>query len=81
MLRVELKQPTGIVPHAMYKFPRKTSRKKMSKRAGEPLRKVTLNLYDKDVEELQRLHGWGWSELVRELIHGYLRRNKDERSR
>jgi hypothetical protein len=53
----------------------------MSKRAGEPLRKVTLNLYDKDVEELQRLHGWGWSELVRELIHGYLRRNKDERSR
>lgn len=48
------------------------------------LRKITLNLFDADVEELSRIYGYGWSERVREMIHQYLKNRKepkDERSR
>lgn len=44
----------------------------MPKHADEPLKKVTLNLYVADVETMERLHGWGWSEIVRQLIRRYL---------
>ncbi len=36
-------------------------------------KKVTLNLYLADVQDLARLYGYGWSERVRELIHDHLR--------
>ena len=40
--------------------------------ADEPLKKVTLNLYDADVTELAQRYGWGWSEQVRRLVRRYL---------
>ncbi len=36
---------------------------------GEPLRKVTLNLYESDCAALERRFGHGWSTVVREWIH------------
>lgn len=37
-----------------------------------PLRKITLNLYDADVFEMERRYGRGWSEQVRQLVHRHL---------
>lgn len=37
--------------------------------ADAPLRKVTLNLYDLDVETLERQYGHGWSTHVRDMLH------------
>jgi len=44
----------------------------MPVRPGEPLTKVTLNLYTEDVEELNVHLGHGWSTTVRELVHEHL---------
>ena len=44
----------------------------MPKIAGEKLRKVTLNLYDTDVEDLGALYGYGWSEVVRDLVRKHV---------
>lgn len=41
----------------------------MPKESDEPLRKCTLNLFRKDVVELERLYGRGWTEKVRELVN------------
>lgn len=40
----------------------------MPQRADEPLRKVTLNLYERDCEDLEAIFGWGWSEVVRQWV-------------
>lgn len=41
--------------------------------AGDPLRKVTLNLYEADVIILEQTYGLGWSTHVRDLVrdHAY----------
>jgi len=41
-----------------------------------PLRKITLNLYEADCDEMKRRYGRGWSEQVRQLVHRHLR-NKE----
>lgn len=41
--------------------------------ADRPLRKVTINLYDEDVEAAQRYYGHGWSEELRNLWHDHMR--------
>lgn len=41
----------------------------MPQKADEPLRKVTLNLYERDCEDMEALLGWGWSEVVRQWVH------------
>lgn len=38
----------------------------------EPIKKVTLNLWEKDVEYL-KLHFTHWSEKVRDLVHDFVR--------
>lgn len=43
---------------------------------GEPLRKVTLNLFDADVEDLGLLHGHGWSTIVRDLVRDYVKKQR-----
>jgi hypothetical protein len=43
----------------------------MPARSDDPLRKVTLNLYEADCEFLSRYIGHGWSETVRTLVHAY----------
>lgn len=42
--------------------------------ANRPLRRVTLNLYDADCDELSRLYGVGWTGKVRELVEAHLQR-------
>lgn len=44
------------------------------------LRKVTLNLYDADVAEMERLFGWGWSAELRQLLHNYLEKRRERHS-
>lgn len=51
----------------------------MSKRKGDPLKKVTLNLYHADVIKLEHDLGYGWTQWVRDLIHDKLR-SGDHRS-
>jgi hypothetical protein len=41
--------------------------------SGEKLTKVTLFLYTKDLEELRRKEGYGWSTKVRLLVRAYLK--------
>lgn len=41
-------------------------------RPDEPLRKVTVNLYDSDVIDMQRLYGQGWSTELRRILHYHL---------
>lgn len=40
----------------------------MPTESDEPLRKVTLNLFAKDVAWLERKYGRGWTEIVRNHI-------------
>lgn len=48
----------------------------MPKIIGDPLTKVTLNLFTADVEWFQENEGQGWSEVLREVIRGHVQRNK-----
>jgi uncharacterized protein (DUF4415 family) len=48
---------------------------------SEELRKVTLNLYDADVIEMERRFGHGWSADLRELLHNYLARKLEHERR
>lgn len=41
--------------------------------AERPLRRVTLNLFEEDCVTLERLHGYGWTGVVRDRIHVYIR--------
>lgn len=41
----------------------------MPKIAGPPLRKVTLNLFDEDVEWYSLYYGQGWSTAIRDAVH------------
>ncbi len=40
--------------------------------SDEPLRKVTLNLFDRDVLDLKKVDEYGWTSLVRMIIREYL---------
>lgn len=52
----------------------------MRRASDEPLRKVTLDLYAKDMDELRRVHGYGVAGVVRKLIRAHLRAIKPETS-
>lgn len=43
----------------------------MPPKAGEPLLKITLNLYKADVRALETYYGRGWSEQVRVLVRDH----------
>lgn len=38
-------------------------------KSDDPLRKVTLNLYEEDCKWFEREYGHGWTERVRQHIH------------
>lgn len=40
-------------------------------KSDDPLRKVTLNLYEADVLALETYYGHGWSEQVRQVVHAH----------
>lgn len=46
----------------------------MPKVPGEPLRKVTLNLFDSDVAWFQERHGQGYSEIIRAVVRKHIER-------
>lgn len=43
----------------------------MSTLPGDPLQKITLNLYAADVDWFKRRFGWGYSEKIRYLVREY----------
>lgn len=45
--------------------------------SDRPLRKVTLNLYEADVEWLQAHYGYGYSEVIRKAVRDFVREIKD----
>jgi hypothetical protein len=50
----------------------------MPARSEDPLRRVTLNLYEDDCITLEQTVGHGWTELIRRLVNAEanLRRTK-----
>lgn len=44
----------------------------MPKIVTEPLEKVTLNLFEKDLKVIRSHYGQGWSERVREVVHEHV---------
>lgn len=38
-----------------------------------PLRKITINLYDADIRWFERNYGYGWSVHLREMIHRFVK--------
>jgi len=41
----------------------------MPVRSDEPLRKITLNLYEADCQWMEREYGHGWTERLRQMLH------------
>jgi hypothetical protein len=50
----------------------------MVNQADEPLVKVTLNLYEADVEYLKKFRHRQFGELVREIIRDWIKELKNE---
>ena len=48
----------------------------MTIRSDDPLRRVTLNLYEADVIWLIKTYGHGWTERIRQHIHDEVVRRK-----
>lgn len=44
----------------------------------EPLRRVTLNLYEADCEFFEQTYGHGWTERVRQHIHNEVVKRKQQ---
>jgi hypothetical protein len=52
----------------------------MPVRSDDPLRRVTLNLYEADCLWLEKAYGRGWTERVRQHIHSeVVKRNEPKR--
>lgn len=47
-------------------------------RPDEPLRKVTLNLYESDCQWLEQTYGHGWSERLRQHIHNEINKRRHD---
>lgn len=45
----------------------------MPKLPDEPLHKTNINLYCSDVEQMKEHYGYGWSEVVRNLVRRHLK--------
>jgi hypothetical protein len=45
----------------------------MPQRPDEPLTKITLNLYTRDVEKFEMRYGYGWSEVIRRLVRKHIK--------
>lgn len=48
----------------------------MPPRSPEPLRRVTLNLFDTDCAAMERRYGHGWSERVRDMVRAHVNQYK-----
>ena len=45
--------------------------------AEEPLQKITLNIFARDYHRMLRLHGQGYSVVIRMLVRRYLREREE----
>lgn len=45
----------------------------MPPRSPEPLRRVTIYMFETDCAYMERRHGWGWTEKVRDLLRSHVR--------
>jgi hypothetical protein len=45
-------------------------------KADEPLIRTSLNLYEKDYHILKKRYSWGWSEIVRDKVREWLRKEE-----
>lgn len=43
----------------------------------EPLRKVTLNLFARDVDDMKLIHGHGYTEVIRRIVRKHLKEWRD----
>lgn len=46
-------------------------------RSDEPLRRVTLNLYESDCQWFARTYGHGWTERIRQHLHAEVVSRRD----
>lgn len=44
----------------------------------EPLRRVSLHLFEEDVQTLTEVYGYGWTKIVREAVRSYIILNIEE---
>lgn len=51
----------------------------MPKLPDEPLHKTNINLYASDVEDMKRIHGYGWSEVIRNMVRDHIKTKTWER--
>ena len=49
-------------------------------RSDDPLRKVTLNLYEADCQWFEREYGRGWTERLRQHLHNEVLRRQHSAS-
>ena len=50
----------------------------MPARSDDPLRRVTLNLYESDCTWFEHTYGHGWTERVRQHIHNEVHKRQSE---
>lgn len=49
----------------------------MPARSDDPLRRVTLNLYEADCQWLEATYGHGWTERIRQHLHQEVIKRRD----
>ena len=42
------------------------------------LHRTNINLYQEDIDWFKHIHGWGWTERIRDIIHRYVAKKKAE---
>jgi uncharacterized protein (DUF4415 family) len=50
------------------------------RQTDEPTTKVTLSLYDADIETMKRRYGYGWSARIREVLHQWLKQKTSNKT-
>lgn len=46
----------------------------------EPIKKITLNIYERDYRAMIGIHGPGWSARIRELVREHVKKFGKEKS-
>ncbi len=44
----------------------------------EPLEKVTMNFYAKDIKLMREIHGYGYTEVIRRILRTHIMRAKKD---
>ena len=52
----------------------------MPVRSDKPLRRVNINLYEEDCKFMEKEHGRGWTQRVRQLLHQDCKKRQRDKS-